>query len=116
MGTVGIAELKATLSERLARVKRGEEVVITERGVPVARLLPLDEAVTVSHERGAQLVALDEALNRLAQLDPRKSKIAEMKYFGGLTAEEIGNALGVSEKTVLREWRLTKAWLQNELA
>jgi RNA polymerase sigma factor (TIGR02999 family) len=78
--------------------------------------LPLDDALDVSHERGAALVALDDALARLEQIDPRKSKIAELKYFGGLTADEIGQALRVSEKTILREWRLTKAWLQHELA
>jgi RNA polymerase sigma factor (TIGR02999 family) len=78
--------------------------------------LPLDDAVDASHERGAALVALDDALARLQQIDPRKSKIAELKYFGGLSAEEIGQSLCVSEKTILREWRLAKAWLQHELA
>jgi len=81
-----------------------------------AQRVPLDEALTVTHERGPQLVALDDALQRLETIDPRKSKIAELKYFGGLTAQEIGESLGLSEKTVLRDWRLTRAWLQSELA
>ena len=81
-----------------------------------AQHVPLDEALVVTHERGAQLVALDDALQRLEQIDARKSKIAELKYFGGLNAKEIGETLGVSEKTILRDWRLTKAWLQSELA
>jgi RNA polymerase sigma-70 factor (ECF subfamily) len=80
-----------------------------------AALVPLDDALDVSEARGAKLVALDDALARLEQVDARKSQIAELKYFGGLTADEIGRSLGVSEKTVLREWRLTRAWLQNEL-
>jgi RNA polymerase sigma-70 factor, ECF subfamily len=86
-----------------------------KRGADAQRV-PLDEALAVTDERGPQLVALDDALQRLETLDPRKSKIAELKYFGGLTAQEIGESLGVSEKTILRDWRLTKAWLQRELA
>lgn len=81
-----------------------------------ARHVPLEDGLDVSEERGAELVALDDALARLEQIDPRKSKIAELKFFGGLTADEIGRSLSVSEKTILREWRLTKAWLQKELA
>jgi RNA polymerase sigma-70 factor (ECF subfamily) len=78
--------------------------------------VPVDDTLDLSDERDAKLVALDDALTQLEQIDPRKSKITEMKCFGGLTAEEIGRSLNVSEKTVLREWRLTKAWLQKELA
>lgn len=81
-----------------------------------AQRVAFEDALDASHERGAELVALDDALQRLEQFDPRKSKIAELKYFGGLTATEIGATLGVSEKTILREWRLTRAWLQNELS
>lgn len=59
--------------------------------------------------------ALDEALDRLGELDPRQARIVEMRFFVGLSAEQIGSALGVSPSTVQREWRLARAWLQREL-
>lgn len=61
------------------------------------------------------LVALDDALNALAAIDPRKAKVVELRYFGGLTAEECAEALGVSRITVEREWRVAKLWLAREL-
>src|SRR6266498_3472682 len=64
---------------------------------------------------GARQVALDEALTRLAALDERKSKIVELRYFGGLSAEEVAEVLGVSTITVKREWLKAKAWLYREL-
>ncbi len=81
-----------------------------------ARTVALDEAATVSEERAAELVALDEALEALAQIDPRKSRIVEMRYFGGLSAEETAEVLKVSPNTVLRDWRLAKTWLRRELS
>jgi len=65
---------------------------------------------------GRDLVALDDALAALAAIDLRKSQVVEMRFFGGLDTDEIAGALGVSSKTVLRDWQLAKAWLHNELA
>ena len=63
----------------------------------------------------ADLVALDDSLNALAEIDPRKSRVVELKFFGGLTTEEIAGVLGISEPTVLRDWKLAKSWLQREM-
>ena len=71
----------------------------------------LDQASLMSEERAAELVALDEALAELKQLDPRKSRVVELRYFGGLSLEEAANTLGVSVMTVRRDWRAAKAWL-----
>jgi RNA polymerase sigma factor (TIGR02999 family) len=79
------------------------------------RLVSLDEATQAAVERGADLVALDDALNALAAFDQRKSRVVEMRFFGGLTVEETAEALGVSVDTVMRDWRIAKAWLLREL-
>jgi RNA polymerase sigma factor (TIGR02999 family) len=78
--------------------------------------LSFDEAIDVSDQRVNQMVALDDALEALAELDPQKSRVVELKYFGGLSLEEIAEALGVSRATVIREWRMAKAWLYGELS
>jgi RNA polymerase sigma-70 factor, ECF subfamily len=74
----------------------------------------LDEALVVA-EPGRDLVALDEALDALAKLDERKARVVEMRFFGGLSVEETAAALGVSGDTVMRDWRLAKAYLLREL-
>ncbi|HTR03691.1 MAG TPA: sigma-70 family RNA polymerase sigma factor [Thermoanaerobaculia bacterium] len=81
-----------------------------------ARQVELDEALVVSPERGSDLVALDDALQALAFVDARKAQVVELRYFGGLSANESAEALGVSPETVLRDWRLAKAWLLRELS
>ena len=78
--------------------------------------LPLDQAPEVSHERESDLVALDEALNALAAIDQRKSKIVELRFFGGLSVKETAEVLKVSPDTVMREWKLAKVWLLRELS
>ena len=75
----------------------------------------LDEGLIVSRGRGEDLVALDEALKALAEVDPRKSEVVEMRFFGGLSVEETAEVLKVSADTVLRDWRLAKLWLLREL-
>jgi len=75
----------------------------------------LDEALVVSPEPGSDLVALDEALTALAAVDPRKAQVVEMRFFGGLSVEETAEALHVSRDTVMRDWKLAKAWLLREL-
>jgi RNA polymerase sigma-70 factor, ECF subfamily len=79
------------------------------RGLTVA--IPLDEAAVVANEQAAELVALDEALIQLAAISPRKSRIVELRYFGGLSVEETAEALGISRATVVREWRSAKRLL-----
>ena len=79
-------------------------------------MISLDEASAVSPDRARELIALDDALQRLAEIDPRKSQIAELRFFGGLTVEETAEVLKVSSRTVLREWDLAKAWLHRELS
>lgn len=75
----------------------------------------LDDAHAISTERGQDLVALDDALARLSEIDERKARVIEMRFFGGLTAEETAEVLDVSRETVLRDWRLARAWLMREL-
>jgi RNA polymerase sigma factor (TIGR02999 family) len=78
--------------------------------------IELEEAVTVSAVIGSELLAVDEALKQLEAVDPRKSEVVELRFFGGLTTEEIAAALQVSPETVMRDWKLAKAWLLRELS
>jgi len=78
--------------------------------------LSLDENIDVSGERDVNLVALDDALNLLAEIDPQKMKIVELRFFGGLSVEETAEVLGVSVDTVMRDWKLAKVWLVRELS
>lgn len=80
-----------------------------------AEKLSLDDVAVFSEERGRELLALDEALDNLARLDARKGRIVELRYFGGLSALETAEVLGVSEITVKREWLKAKAWLYDAL-
>src|SRR5262245_39178110 len=82
-------------------------------GAPV---VALDEALLVSPERSREIVALDDALKALAAVDPRKSQVVELRYFGGLSVEETAAALDVWPDTVMRDWRLARAWLLRELS
>jgi RNA polymerase sigma-70 factor (ECF subfamily) len=91
---------------RRHNLKRGE-------GVPH---VSLDEAALVGGNRAADLVALDDALSTLAQLDPRKAQVVEMRFFGGLNVDETADVLKVSSATVMRDWSTAKAWLYRELA
>ena len=86
-----------------------------KRGASFAHI-QLEEAVTVTSTIGSELLAVDEALKRLTLIDARKSEVVEMRFFGGMTAEEISAALNVSPQTVLRDWKLAKAWLHRELS
>lgn len=88
-----------------ARAKRGGNV----------RLVPLDEAATVSEQKAVELIALDDALLALEQFDPRKSRLVELRFFGGLSNEEVAEVLQMSLRTVEREWQKAKAWLHQAL-
>lgn len=100
--------MRRILVERARRqnLKRG-------RGV---QHVPLDEAAVVSHELSVDFVALDDALNALARVDPRKVQVVEMRFFGGLTVEETAMVLKVSPVTVRRDWSAAKIWLYRELS
>jgi RNA polymerase sigma factor (TIGR02999 family) len=76
----------------------------------------LDEAMVITKECGEDLVALDEALSALSELDERKGRVVEMRFFGGLSEKEIAEALTVSQETVRRDWRLSKSWLRRRLS
>jgi RNA polymerase sigma-70 factor (ECF subfamily) len=78
--------------------------------------ISLEESVVVGGGRPAELLALDDALNELAHLDARKARVVEMRFFGGLSVEEVADVLGVSPITVMRDWTTAKAWLYRELA
>jgi len=78
--------------------------------------ISLDEAMVVSQERAAEVVALDDVLKQLAEIDPQQSRIVELRFFGGLTIEETAVVLSLSPATIKREWTSAKAWLYHELA
>jgi RNA polymerase sigma-70 factor, ECF subfamily len=81
-----------------------------------AENLPLEEALQLSaDEKSIDLIALDDALNRLAELDERQAKVVELKYFSGLSNDETAEVLGVSNSTVRLDWNLAKAWLKQEI-
>jgi len=80
-----------------------------------ARKVPLDEVMIMNDQRAEELVALDDALQALATLDPRKSQIIELRFFGGLSIAETAEVLKLSPITITREWRSAKAWLRREM-
>jgi len=81
-----------------------------------ASLVALDEGLVPARDRDADLLALDEALDRLAALSPRKARVVELRYFGGLSAEETAQVLAVSVETVMRDSRMAKLWLRHDLS
>lgn len=85
-----------------------------KRGGSVIRV-PLDEAPEVAGESDVDLLAIDEALGRLAVIDPQQTRIVELRFFGGLSVEETAEALGVSTTTVKRDWSVARAWLRREI-
>ena len=85
-----------------------------KRGGPQAEL-SLDEVTDIALEPDINLLKLDEALNELAKIDPRQSRIVELRYFGGLTIEETAEVISVSPATVKREWMMARAWLHQEI-
>jgi RNA polymerase sigma factor (TIGR02999 family) len=86
-----------------------------KRGGGVA-LLPLDEVFVFAPEASSDLLALNDALDRLGQLDPRKARVVELRFFGGLTVEETADVLQLSPNTILRDWNMAKAWLKREIS
>jgi RNA polymerase sigma factor (TIGR02999 family) len=78
--------------------------------------LPLDDVINLSDERAADLIVLDEAMKALAEIDPQKSRIVELRFFGGLSIEETAEVLGLGTATIIRQWKLAKAWLYHEVS
>jgi RNA polymerase sigma-70 factor, ECF subfamily len=95
-----------------ASAKRGGQV----KRVNHSSAFNLDEIPDVSSGRDRELVAIDDALKTLAEMDPRKARVIEMRFFGGLSVEETAEVLKISPQSVMRDWKLAKAWLMRELA
>lgn len=93
-----------------ARMKKAEK-----RGGEAAEKIPLDNVILAAQTRPSDLLALDEALERLAQLDARQARVVECRFFAGMGVEDTAEALGISPATVKRDWTLARAWLNREL-
>ncbi len=81
-----------------------------------AHHIALDEALVVARDRGSDLIVLDDALRDLAAIDPRKSQVVELRFYGGLSVEETAQVLKVSSETVMRDWKMAKLWLLREMS
>jgi RNA polymerase sigma factor (TIGR02999 family) len=105
IAATSMRRILVSYARRRNRVKRGGG----------ALQVSLDEAALLSDERATEMVALNEALDHLAAVDPRKSQVVELRYFGGLSIEETAEVLKVSPGTIMRDWTLAKAWLRREI-
>ncbi len=88
------------------RLKRGGEM----------QRIPLNDELCVSNRNDENVLAIEEALNKLEKLDPRQAQIVELRFYGGLTVEEVAEVLGVSKRTVESDWTMARAWLRRELS
>ncbi len=104
----------AAIAMRRILVNHARSHRAARRGGGRARVA-LDEAAAVFEDRAIDLVALDEALKRLAQIDPDQARIVELRFFGGLSVEDTARLLGVSVRTVHYDWAMARAWLRGEL-
>lgn len=104
----------ASLIIRRILINHARDKTVERRGGG-AIMLNIDDVDVVSTDRATELLDLDEALTRLAEMDKVKARIVEMRYFGGLTAEESAEVLGIKEAAVVRHWSLARAWLAREL-
>jgi RNA polymerase sigma factor (TIGR02999 family) len=101
--------MREVLLDYARRVRAGK------RGGSDAQRVELDEQFAIAPDKLDDVIAIDEALERLALIDPRQSRIVELRFFAGLNVEEAGEVLSVSPKTIKREWRSAKAWLLREI-
>jgi RNA polymerase sigma factor (TIGR02999 family) len=105
--------VSATLMRRIL-LDRARRRLAAKRGAK-PQVVNLEAAVDFSSKRSRELIVLDDALNALAGLDPRKARIVELRFFGGLGVKETAEVVGVSPDTVMRDWKLARAWLSTEL-
>jgi RNA polymerase sigma-70 factor (ECF subfamily) len=104
----------AAMVMRRILVSHAEKRAAAKRGGGAARI-PLDDELGAGGERSIDLIALDEAMNKLAQLDPRKAKVVEQRFFAGIEMSHIAENLGVSLSTVKRDWEYARTWLMREI-
>jgi RNA polymerase sigma-70 factor (ECF subfamily) len=88
---------------------------MAEKRIPRKHQIPIEDAVIFSPERSEELLALDDALTRLHELSERQARIVELRFFGGLSVEETAEVIGISPKTVKRDWSVARAWLHGEI-
>lgn len=88
----------------------------TEKRGGKTQIISLEDAIVISNERASEVIALDNALQNLSNLDERKGRVVELRYFGGLSVEETAEVLKISPQTVMRDWRFAKTWLLRELS
>jgi RNA polymerase sigma factor (TIGR02999 family) len=105
----------ATSMMRRVLIDHARAHATNKRGGGAIRL-SIDDVQVPAEQRAASLIALDEALEKLAQMDERKSRVVEMRFFGGMSDEEIAEVLDVSVRTVLRDWKTARLWLYRELS
>jgi RNA polymerase sigma factor (TIGR02999 family) len=103
----------ASMAMRQILVNRAEARAAEKRGG--GRMVPLDDADAAAEAESVEVLALDQALRSLEKIDPRKCRVVELRYFGGLGVEETAEALGISTVTVTRDWQAARAWLAREL-
>ena|SRR5436190_11154055 len=111
------AQFMAVAAQVMRRilVDYARQHIAAKRGGGIAAV-SLDEVRTGGGEPSEELLAIDEALDRLKELDPQQARVVEMRYFGGLTVEETADALDIAPRTVKREWAMAKAWLRVEIS
>jgi RNA polymerase sigma-70 factor, ECF subfamily len=106
---VASREMRRVLVE-VARLRHAKK-----RGGPQIQRVELDDALVYSNENLGDVLILNDALDRLGEIDPRQRQIVDMRFFGGLTGDEVAAALGISLRTVTREWNFARAWLYRQL-
>ncbi|HUJ51679.1 MAG TPA: ECF-type sigma factor [Bryobacteraceae bacterium] len=105
--------VSASLMRRILLDRARRRAALKRGGKPLA--LDLTKTLDVAQAKARELVALDDALNTLAEVDPRKSRIVELRFFGGLSVKETAEVVKVSPDTVMRDWKMARAWLLTEL-
>jgi RNA polymerase sigma-70 factor (ECF subfamily) len=105
--------VSATMMRRIL-LDRARRRSAAKRG-RIPHVVDLEKAADLSPDRSQELIALDEALNSLTEIDPRKGRIVELRFFAGLDVKETAAVIGVSPETVMRDWKLARAWLMREL-
>jgi len=96
-------------------LQRARQRLTAKRGGSAGRV-NLDELPDIGGDRARELIVLDDALNALAEIEPRKARVIELRFFGGLSVEEAAEVLAVSPETVMRDWKFARSWLQAELS